>query len=251
MKQTERTKALILLLTVCAAVGLLGLLASRLCADKEPGQPQPVSASSTVSQPLAVREHREGEIVFDITADELAERYNTVCRATGGASFMPSPAGWTVYDCANTPSSPYPSTVRVLMENESILTSPTFTLYQPEDSELVGGLTLDFDDHGYSSELFCLFGEMTVNALCAFIPDMQPEAAAELWRELVALADEHMTEARLGYGVTPPVVYRSGEVGVYSYYPFGDFMHICLFPLTDAEAQRLAEAGTELREPKL
>lgn len=187
----------------------------------------------------------DGAPVFAAKAADFAESYNSLCEDRGEK--LPAVSGWTRTGMEETAHFGGPVTWLRCRIDDEVWTSPAFSAYTGADGRL-RELTVDFDDHGMSDGLYQSYEQMSLRSLALFLPDVPEESRRALFDRMYAETDSLISETNFDDCTAPPVMYRSGEVGVYPYFAYGEFIRICFVPLTAERAQQLTAAGTQITD---
>ena len=153
----------ILLAGLCLAGALTGCGSPETTVPTDDIISGPVIAADDNRLEINVIENRQDELVFDISIDDYIDAYNALYRS-------------------GKIHSAHETAVYTFAEDKSILTIPTITVYAPADKQYISEITVNFDDHGYSEELYDLYDEMCFYTLKVFLPELQDE-------ELISLRD--------------------------------------------------------------
>ena len=215
------------------------------------GNPAQEAASAPAEyQPLEINviENRENELVFDISVDDYINAYNSLYRTDKHTNYLTPSDKWDreIFDAAI--HSEHKTAIYTFAEDKSILTIPTVTVYAPSDKAYITEITVNFDDHGYSEELYDLYDEMCFYTLKVFLPDLKDEDIISL-RDAVnysAYEDWFQNEDGYRYGSVPNILYYRKGVGVYPYFALGEYVHLCVIPVDDDMLNDLRGKGVEL-----
>lgn len=189
-----------------------------------------------------------GELVFEASANDFVASCNSVIDANGcGLSDLAPFARWTRLDEQNAPLRGGVVTPYRFQYDQTILTEPTITLYTSDGGEHIAGITVDFDDHGFSEHHSAMFRLMCCCAVGALLPELSETAISEICDELINAAYDNAKEAPFDGDAAPDVMYICGEAAVYSYFALGDYLHLGLTPVDTAAIDAFAASGTELR----
>ena len=207
-----------------------------------------LSACSEDAKPLDTSvEYVGGETVFAFTMDDFINGWNSAA-AHGDEGDMRPSAQWRSFDCERSPNSAHAGDYHRYSADESIHTMPTVTVFTPTGDGRVQLITVDFDDHGFSEQLYSLYEDMCFRAVKTVLPALVDEQIERLCAELNDLAYENVTETPHEYGARPCAMYRSGGVGLYPYFAYGDFAHLCIVPVDDDYIAALTASGTVVIE---
>lgn len=199
---------------------------------------------------IEIQENREGELVFSISVDDFAERYNALCRADGETEYMTDPAQWKQYSVESAVHSDYEMTCYQFSENEKAWSLPTLTVYVPTDGDVIHQVMVNFDEHSRTESLYSLYEEMCFYTLKIFFPDLSDETITGLYTELNELAYDNVFPHEQGYdrGAVPCALYYRDGIGVYPYFAVGEWVHLCLVPMSDEEISDWESKGVQVCE---
>lgn len=229
-----------LLLALCLLLGACG-------EGQEMTQPPQTEAEPETTEymppVLEVLPHREGELVFSLTATEFIALFNGVW----GGEYLTPVEEWKSFVLERGIHAPHETLCRQFSENEKVWSLPTITIYTPPDSDRIQQITVNFDEHSRTEELYGLYEELCRTAAEVFLPESDVE---ELCRSVIELAYENVFENEDGYSADSriPVLYYSGGVGVYPYFALGEWVHFVIIPVDKDCLAVLRDAGTEIIE---
>lgn len=195
---------------------------------------------------ISVLENRTEELVFSFSIDDFVESYNSTWKKDNKTAYLAKSAEWrtTVYDKAI--HSNHETYYYNFIEDEKNLLLPTFTVYVPSDSNYVQEITINFDHHSYTDEMYELYEDMCFHTLKVFFPDLKDKKLIKLCEKLNELANEHIfpNEQKLENNPIPYTLYYRDGVGVYPYFAIGDSLRMCILPVTEQSIQEFREKGT-------
>jgi len=184
--------------------------------------------------------------VFSFTMEELIHEYNALYRDSHHEDYLRPKGQWELFKNEISPFSEKESTYYRFSYDQTVLTAPTISVYCPAAAQYVSGLTVDFDDHGYSSYLYDVYKEQCYYSVRALLPDCSSEAVRQICDELNALAFDNVQLEGLSADTIPIVLYHTDSVGVFSHFAIGDYVRLCIVPVTQEYLIRLEAQGTEL-----
>ena len=245
--------AALLLAILC----LTGLLSGCGGPDADPSGDYTAPAAETagetgqsISLDIKTVGNRQDELVFDISPDDYIDAYNALYRGEKGGSYLLPRDRWDMEICDTAIHSGHRTALYTFAEDKSILTIPTITVYTPPDSGYITEITVNFDDHGYSEQLYDLYDEMCLYTLKVFLPGLSDGQLVSL-RDTVnesAYEDWFRNEDGYRYGSVPNILYHRGGVGVYPYFALGEYVHFCIVPVDEAMLDGMREKGVDVRE---
>ena len=94
------------------------------------------------------------------------------------------------------------------------------------------------------------FEELCFYTLKVFFPDMEDEQIVALYEEANHLGNMNVFLNEDGYkkGCVPCVLYHKDGVGIYPYFAIGEWVHLCIIPVTQEIIDDYAQKGVEIRE---
>ena len=173
--------------------------------------------------------------MFGFTADEFVNSFNAVYSDEYGEDYLTPVSQWNCYEACS-PLGDNDGMAYCFTEDREILSMPNITLFT-DDNGSVYEIMATFDDHGYQDWLNKKFGIISMNMIETVLPDMADTEA--FYRELYALAGTNFYGD--DYKFPPSDFYRSGDVGLYSYYG-GGTINICAVPADDELENELSRA---------
>ena len=189
--------------------------------------------------------HRENEPVFSVSMDDFIESLNGYYWQDRAARLLPPRDAWRSVAYPTAIHSDWDTVYYVHTRDERIHSLPTLSVYVPPDADLIQEVTVDFDYKGYDPDWYEEYETMGFYALRVFFPDLPETALKSLVRTVSAYAYDHVRRSEEGYyhGAVPEVLYRRDGVGVYSYFAVGEFMHLCIIPVTEASLSAFRAQG--------
>ena len=132
--------------------------------------------------------------------------------------------------------------------DKTILPFPTITVYVPSNDDLVQEITVNFDDHSYMDSLYKVYEEMCFYTLKTVFPDLEDEKIINLYTTLNQLAYENVMPVKYASGAVPCALYYRGDIGVYPYFALGDYVRLCVIPVTPQYLDQLRAQGVGVYE---
>lgn len=212
-------------------------------AGNEPSMDHSPSEQATPSV-IEAETDADGNTVFSLTLDSFVEAFNACYLQKQPQPYLREPSDWRQNEVERAPHGQGKTVIYNFSRDTNNWTLPTVSAYVPSGGEQISEIAMNFDDHSYTPELFAEYRELCLCAFRTFFPDMSAEDADALFREMIAFADENILPETQWYGAdsVPQKVYCFGDVGVYPYFAFGDWLRICFVPLDE---QRRAEFGVD------
>ena len=211
---------------------------------EEPEELSP-TGDGAVGADFSARENREGERVFSLSAEDYIAAFNRAW----GEEYLPGLDQWMKETHDAAPHADYKTDI-YRFRRSTVSSMPEMRLYVPTEGDGVQEIILAFDHHGYTDWGYDIFAEQCLCALKLLLPGSGEDERAALFETLYLLA-ERGEACYFGPGpwtdITPPVLYRQGDVGLYPCYGDG-LLCICAIPVTGEYADALAGQGVEIYE---
>lgn len=197
---------------------------------------------------IEISENREGEAVFSLSAGEFIERYNALARKDKNAHALAPLSGWTkdTYDTAI--HSRHETICYTFTEEPEKWLLPTVSIYVPANADAIQEITLNFDDHGYTAEMYHWYEEYCFYAIKVFFPDLADDSIIEMYTKLNDLAYEHFTNEPYTAASLPCALYHKDGIGLYPYFANGECVHLCIIPVTPALLGEWEAKGVDIYE---
>lgn len=195
-----------------------------------------------------VQENREGELVFSFSLREYMNHYNQMYQEEYGEEYLGSLSDWYVVTLPKGIHADQKTLRYDFISNEEIWSMPTISVYVPVNSDTVQEITVNFDDHSYTDEVYAQYETMCFYALQILFPDMEKEDIVALYKNIIRLAHENVVPNEEGYGngAIPCVIYEKDGVGIYPYFAIGESLHLCIIPVTEESLIEWQEKGVEV-----
>lgn len=199
---------------------------------------------------IAVIENRENELVFDISMDDFIESYNSLYFRDKGREYLLPESEWRKFTYDDAIHSDHETSLLEFTVDERIWSQPTITVYVPTNGDYIQEITVNFDEHGYSESFYAEFEELCFYTLKAFFPDMPDKEIIALYEEANHLGNMNVFLNEDGYkkGCVPCVLYHKDGIGIYPYFAIGEWVHLCIIPVTQEIIDDYAQKGVEIRE---
>lgn len=133
-------------------------------------------------------------------------------------------------------------------EDWEIWTLPTITIYTLGNEKSVKELTINFDDHSYSDEMYEKYEELCFYTLKVFFPDLTKEKVTKLYKKINKLAYDNIFPNEKGFhSDNPPSdLYYQNQIGVYPYFAYGESVRLCIIPVTQKVIKGYEKKGTRI-----
>lgn len=192
--------------------------------------------------------HRENELVFSVSMADFIESFNGYYWADHAVRLLPPQENWSSVLNHTSIHCDWDTMYYVYSRDERIHSLPTLSVYVPSDADLIQEITVDFDYKGYDRDWYEEYEAMGFYALRVFFPDLPEQTLKTLVRTLSDYAFDHMLPNEKGYyhGAVPELMYHRNGVGVYPYFAVGEFVHLCIIPVTEASLSAFRAQGTRV-----
>lgn len=199
---------------------------------------------------IGVIQNRENELVFDISIEDFIESYNSFYLKNRGKTYLSPKNMWQKFTYDDAIHSDHKTARYVFSSDEQVLSQPTITVYVPTNADYVQEVTLNLDAHGYSEPFYEEFEELCFYTLKVFFPELEDEKIVSLYQEANDLGGLNVFSREDGYkkGCVPCILYYKNGIGVYPYFAIGEWVHLCIIPVTEETVKDFREKGAEIRE---
>lgn len=206
-------------------------------------------AAEEIKRPdFEVTENRKNELVFDVSLEEFIVCYNAFYQKDKHSDYLLPASQWSRETYDNAIHSSHPTVYYEFSEDPQKWLLPTMTVYVPTNSDVIQEITLNFDDHGYTSEMMQYFQEICFYTFKVMFADLTDESIHELIRTLINEAYEREVNKWYSFGIVPGVLYRKDGIGVYPYFGTGQMLRLCVVPVTEKQLDLWRERGTKIVE---
>lgn len=199
---------------------------------------------------IDVIENKENELVFSFSIDDFIDSYNGYYYKDKKTKYIKPTSEWIIHEYDNSVHSNHGTYYYNYKEDNNIWTLPIITVYVPTDSDYVQGITVNFDDHGFSEEMFILYKEMCYYTLKIFFPEYTDEQIYELFEKNKDLAYANIFPNEQGYknGAIPCELFYKDGIGVYPYFAIGESVRLCVIPVTEQTIEEFETKGVVIHE---
>lgn len=199
---------------------------------------------------IGIKENREDEMVFSFSIDDFIDSYNGLYWKDRGIRYLRPSWEWNAYLYDSAVHSRHKTCCYNFANDGQIQSFPTISVYVPANDDYVQEITVNFDDHSYTDQLYRVYEGMCFYTLKVLFPDLADEKLTELYTTLNQAAYDNMTTKRYTYGSVPAMLYYRGDVGVYPYFAIGEWMRICIVPVTGQYIEECRSKGVTVCEIK-
>ena len=208
-------------------------------------------AAAEIKRPdFEVMENRKNELVFAVSLEEFIACYNAFYQKEKHSDYLLPASRWSRETYDNAIHSSHPTVYYEFSEDPQKWLLPTMTVYVPTNSDVIQEITLNFDDHGYTSEMMELFQEICFYTFKVMFADLTDESIHELIRTLIEEAYEREINEWYSFGTIPGVLYvkQKDGIGVYPYFGTGQMLRLCVVPVTEKQLDLWRGRGTKIVE---
>ena len=227
-------------------VTLLVLLVLPLTACQVPSENEGASIDLT---PIETIHNEQGDLVFNISCEELIQRWNVVCHNDDLECLLPDASEMesTVLDRAI--HSEHKTKCYVYLPGDEHF-FPILSIYTSEESEEILQINLSYNEHDYRENTWELHKDMCLASLRVLMPD-QSKSDIEAFCQIVyqeAADNMFPYEQDYGHGAVPSILFHHNGIGVYPYFAAGSRNHFCVIPVDDDLLEQMEATGTEVKE---
>ena len=199
---------------------------------------------------IEIIENQNGEWVFSISQTEFEQRFNALFQRNEGRFFFSARAEWQTIHYESGIHSSYETDCHTFTEDPNIHVLPTISVYTPSNDNRLLEVTVNFDWHSYTEGLYANYEQMCFYTLKVFFPDLEDEQINSICKELNTLANQNMYSSDQWYGhnAVPCALYYRDQIGVYSYLAVGDWMYLCIIPLSEKQLDDFQQKGVQIHE---
>lgn len=232
---------------------LLLALTLLLCAcggDPQPPEPPAAEAETAAEERLppldvSVTPGRgEDELLFAFTLGEWLTAFHNEY------DYINTEEEWLHWGTERGIHSPYASVYYEIMPDAGTYVLPFLSAYVPsEEDSRVQELMVEFDDHAYQDDAYTLYEELCYHIIHLLLPSLSEEEIRAVYTDLNALSydDLRLNGQKYGSGIIPLRLYHKDGVGIYGHFALGDYVRLCIIPVTEESLQGFAQQGTEIR----
>lgn len=199
---------------------------------------------------IEVMTHRENELVFSVSINDLIDSYNGYYWQEHKKSYLNPISCWRlqIEDCGI--HSPHKTFQYNFTENAEIWSLPTINVYVPSDGDYIQEVALSFDDHSYNPAMYQKYEEICFYTLKVFFPDLTDEQITKLYTTINEMAYENILPNDQGYHhqVVPYVLFYKNGISVYPYFAIGECLHLCIMPVTSETLTQYEKEGIKIYE---
>jgi len=197
---------------------------------------------------IEVMENRPGELVFQVPMDDFIDSFNGLYWADKGERYLLLSLQWRSYVYDTSIHSNHKTFRYHYSRDESILPLPTITVYAPSNADYIQEITVNYDAHSSFEQMYTIYEELCYYTLKVMFPDLLDDRIRELYTTLNRLAFEHDTNMKYTAESVPCALYYRDNIGLYPYFAWGEDVHLCIIPVTQARIEEMRNKGVEIIE---
>lgn len=183
---------------------------------------------------------------FSFSIEGFIRCYNLYYNEDKGVDYLPSCSEWylSVQDFGKHKG----DFCYKFTEDREIWTLPTFTVYTDKNKKSIKELTINFDDHSYSDEMYKKYEEFCFYTLKVSFPKLTKEEITQLYKKINKLAYDHIFPNEKGFhSDNPPTdLYYQNQIGVYPYFAYGESVRLCVIPVISKVIKGYEKKGTRI-----
>lgn len=197
---------------------------------------------------INILNNRTDELVFSFSINDFIDSYNSFYWKDKKRTYLRPATEWQILEYDRAIHSNHETYYYHFMEDEKNWTLPTMTVYVPSNEDYVQEVTLNFDDHSYTDQMYDLYEEMCFYTLKVFFHDLTDEQITELYETLNQLARDNIFPNEKGYdnNPTPCALYYRDGIGIYPYFAIGQSLRLCIIPVTQQTIHTFEEKEVDI-----
>lgn len=199
---------------------------------------------------INVLNNREDELVFNISIDDYIDSYNGYYWSDNKARYLLPSDEWRTQIYDTSIHSNHETIYYYFTEDEELWTLPTISVYVPIDKDYVQEITINFDWHSYTENMYELYEQMCFYSLKAVFSELTDEQIINLYSEANSLGYENVFSSEEWYSKdsVPYVLFYKDNVGVYPYFAIGSWQRLCIIPVTEYTINEFKKKGVKIYE---
>ena len=200
--------------------------------------------------PIKSTENRKGELVFNISADDFIESYNSLYALKNKFAYLSALESWQKEPEETGIHSDYEMNVYRFTEDEKSWALPTISIYTPSDNIAVEEITVNFDWHSYTENFYEQYKSMCYYTLKTVFPKLSDKQITSLTNKANDSGFEHCFSSGEWYGKgrLPTEMFYKDNICVYSYFAIGSSQRLCIIPVTEETIAEFKEKGVIVYE---
>lgn len=200
--------------------------------------------------PLKSTENRKNELVFNISADDFIESYNSLYAVKNKSAYLSAIEHWQKSSEETGIHSDYETNIYRFTEDEKLWALPTISIYTPSNNISVEEITVNFDWHSYTENLYEQYKSMCYYTLKTVLPNLADKQIINLYTKANDSGYEHCFSSDEWYanGRLPTEMFYKDNICVYSYFAIGSSQRLCIIPVTEETIAGFKEKGVIVYE---
>lgn len=202
--------------------------------------------------PISVSYNRENELVYDFSIDDYINSFNGYYYRNNKKGYIlpVSFDNWQSETLETGIHSPYETVLYNYSADRKAWSLPTISVYTPANNNRVGEITLNFDWHSYTDNLYELYNEMCYCTLKVFFPDLSDKQITKLYTKANKSGYDNVFSSDEWYGKNsvPYALFYKDGTGVYSHFAIGSYQRLCIIPVAEKTVNEFREKGTQIFE---
>lgn len=201
---------------------------------------------------ISVLDNREDELVFNISIDDYIESYNGYYWKDKKSRYLlpSSNINWQTQILDTSIHSKHETVYYYFTEDKKIWSLPTISLYVPTNKDYVQEITINFDWHSYTENMYRLYEQMCFYSLKAVFSELTDEQIINLYSEANNIGYENAYSSEEWYSKDsiPYALFYKDNIGVYPYFAIGSWQHLCIIPVTEETINEFQQKGVKIYE---
>ncbi len=196
---------------------------------------------------VKIKENQNKELVFSISIDDYINAYNSYYFKDNKTNYLLSSSKWQIENLNTSVSSDYATKKYYFTEDKTLLTLPTITVYTPNGQNDIQEITLNFDWHGWTSQMYNKYETMCFYTLKVFFPELDDEQIKKLYSKINDLGYENVFTVDKQYSKdsVPCAIFYKNNIGLYPYFAMGSWQYFCIVPITSDYIDELEQKGVK------
>lgn len=199
---------------------------------------------------INILNNREDELVFNISIDDYIDSYNGYYWNDNKARYLLPSDEWCTQIYDTSIHSNHETIYYYFTEDKDIWSLPTISVYAPTNKDYVQEITVNFDWHSYTENMYELYEQMCFYSLKAVFSELTDEQIINLYSEANSLGYENVYSSEEWYSKdsVPYALFYKDNVGVYPYFAIGSWQHLCIIPVTEETINEFEQKGVKIYE---
>ena len=201
---------------------------------------------------ISILQQRQNELVFSFTVEDFINDYNALyCLTHEKCYILPlSFDNWNKQTLEMGIHSPYETVIYDYSADRSMWPLPTISVFVPSDGFCVQEISLNFDWHSYTEEVYTIYKEICYITLKILFPDCPDEQITKLYTEAIQSGYDNMFSSDEWYGKdsVPVDFYYKDTIGIYSHFAEGSRQRLCIIPVNDNTVEEFRRKGSAVHK---